>query len=201
VDPERDVDAFWAWFAEHGARIGDDPSDARLLDEIGRRISRLDCPGWEIGPGQQSEWFLALSPERDPAAYPRMQRIVGRAPSVPGWTFLPHRPKKDWYLQFEIEGDAGPIEIDARGWRFVAYRYPDGMYDIVVRVDNYDALTVEDRALAVQIAVEGHLGEEALLTRLNELEAAREFSPTDAAKSRKLASLRHLPQGPDAHGG
>jgi hypothetical protein len=76
------------------------------------------------------------------------------------------RPRKKWDLRFEIEGASGPIEVDARSWRFVAYRYPDGIYDVVVLVDE-PSLAPLDRDLAARIAVEGQLGEEALLTAVN----------------------------------
>lgn len=155
-----------------------------ILEELDRRVSELGCPAWEIGPGDQAEWFLALSPDGDPRTLPLTQEIVSSAPIVPGW-----ESKKKWDLRFEIEGESGSIEVDARSWRFVAYRYPDGVYDLVITVGNEAALGPGDRDLAVRIAVEGQLGEEALLTRINELEAVVELSTAEMSRSRPLTSL------------
>ena len=186
---EGDIDAFWAWFAGNSGRICRDPEKDVLLEELDRRVSGLGCPAWEIGPGSQGEWFLALSPDGDPRALPLTLEIVSRAPSVPGWEFLPHRPKKEWDLRFEIEGESGPIEVDARGWRFVAYRYPDGVYDLVISVGSETELGPGERDLAVRIAVEGQLGEEALLTRVNDLDVVVELSTDEQSRSRPLTSL------------
>ena len=132
---------------------------------------------------------MALTPDGDRRVLPLTREIVSRAPIVPGWEFLPLRPKKNWDLRFEIEGESGPIEVDARSWRFVAYRYPDGVYDLVVSIGAEAALGPADRDLAVRIAVEGQLGEEALLTRINGLEAVVELSTAEASRSRPLTSL------------
>lgn len=184
-----EIDAFWAWFSETSDLIAADPTDEALVEELDRRVSRLGCPAWEIGPGSEEDWFLALSPAGDSEALPLTQEIVSQAPRIPGWELLPHRPRKSWLLQFEIEGESGPIEIDARSWQFVAYRYPDGVYDLVVSVGRETDLGTEDRDLAVRMAVEGQLGEEALLTRINEIEAVVELSADQAGKARPLTSL------------
>jgi hypothetical protein len=115
------------------------PSDLAVHTQGRRRwpsrVSDLGCPAWEIGPGEQTDWFLALSPDRDPGSLALTREIVREAPKLPGWEILSCRPRKKWDLRFEIEGTSGPIEVDARSWRFVAYRYPDGIYDVVVLVD------------------------------------------------------------------
>lgn len=182
-----DIDAFWGWFAEKSGHI--DPDNEVIVEKLDRRVSALGCPAWEIGPGVQAEWFLALSPDGDHRALPLTQQIVSRAPIVPGWGFLHYRPKKNWDLQFEIQGESGPTEIDARSWRFVAYRYQDGVCDLVISVGDEVELGPGERDLAVRIAVEGQLGEEALLTRINELEAVVELSAAEASRSRPLTSL------------
>lgn len=143
---------------ENNGRISADPEDDVVLEELDREVMGLGCPAWEIGPGSEAEWFLALSPDGDQQAFSLTQEIVSRAPSVPDWEFVPHRPKKSWDLRFEVEGESGPIDIDARHWRFVAYRYPDGVYDLVVSVGDDAELGPSDRELAVRIAVEGQFG-------------------------------------------
>jgi hypothetical protein len=110
---EDAIESFWAWFAENSDPMSADPDGEVVLEELDRRVADLGCPAWEIGPGSEAYWFLAISPNGDERALPLTQAIVSAAPSVPGWEFLPHRPKKSWDLHFEIEGDSGPIDIDA----------------------------------------------------------------------------------------
>ena len=120
------------------------------------------------------------------------------APSLPGWEFLPFKPRRKWDLQFEFEGASGPIQVDARRWRFVAYRYADGVYDLVVLVADEPSLAPLDRDLAARIAVEGQLGEEVLLTAVNEIEAVIELSDVEIGRAQPLSTLVALPETPPA---
>jgi len=195
MSTDDDIRAFWEWFVAEHEWIAANPTADAVIEELDRRVSDLGCPAWEIGPGDQTDWFLALSPDGDPDSLALTRKIVHEAPRLPGWEFLPHRPPKKWELRFEIEGASGPIEVDARSWRFVAYRYPDGIYDVVVLVDE-PSLAPPDRDLAVRIAVEGQLGEEALLTAVNEVEAVVELSDAEIGRSRPLSSLVALGESP-----
>jgi hypothetical protein len=194
VSTEDDIRAFWDWFARTRERISENPTDDDVIEELDRRVSVLGCPAWEIGPGHQTDWFLALSPDGDPASLALTRRIVHEAPSLPGWEILSCRPRKRWALQFEFEGASGPISVDARSWRFVAYRYADGVYDLVVLVGDGPSLAPLDRGLAARIAVEGQLGEEALLTAVNEIEAVVELSDVEVGRSQPLSTLVALPE-------
>ena len=196
MSTEDDIGAFWEWFADTRERIAGDPTADAVIEELDRRISDLGCPAWEIGPGEKTDWFLALSPNGDPGSLALTRKIVGEAPRLPGWEILPHKPRKKWDLRFEIEGASGPIEVDARSWRFVAYRYPDGIHDLVVLVGDQPSLAPLDRDLAARIAVEGQLGEEALLTVVNEVEAGVTLSDAEMARSRPLNSLVTLGESP-----
>lgn len=194
MSTEDDIRAFWGWFAETRERISERPTDEAVIEELDRRVSGLGCPAWEIGPGDQTDWFLALSPDGDPGQLGLTREIVRAAPSLPGWEILPFRPRKKWDLQFEFEGVSGPIQVDARGWRFVAYRYADGVYDLVVLVRDEPSLSPLDRELAARIVVEGQLGEEVLLTAVNEIEAVVELSDVEIGRSQPLSTLVSLPE-------
>jgi hypothetical protein len=185
VTADDQIGTFWEWFATARESL---PEEAAAVEELDRRVSDLGCPAWEIGPGERAEWFLALSPDGDPASLALTRKVVGAAPSIPGWELLSHRPRKQWDLRFEIESESGPIEVDARTWRFVAYRYPDGLYDLVILADD-PSLAPPDRDLAVYLADEGQLGEEALMTVVNRIEAVTEVSDAEVERSRSLSSL------------
>jgi hypothetical protein len=56
----------------------------------------------------------------------------------------------------------------------------------VVSVGDEANLAPGDRELAVRIAVEGQFGEQALLTKINELEAVDELSTEQVSRARPL---------------
>jgi hypothetical protein len=196
VSTEDDIRAFWDWFAATREQISQNPTDDAVIEEMDRRVLALGCPAWEIGPGDQTDWFLALSPAGDPDSLALTRAVVREAPNLPDWEILPSKPRKKWELQFAFEGASGPIQVDARGWRFVAYRYPDGVYDLVVLVPDEPSLAPPDRDLAARIAIEGQLGEEALLTAVNEIEAVAELPDADIGRSQPLSALVALPESP-----
>jgi len=59
----------------------------------------------------------------------------------------------------------------------------------VVLVGDEPSLARLDRDLAARIAVEGQLGEEALLTAVNEITAVVELSDAEIGRSQPLSSL------------
>jgi hypothetical protein len=192
------ADAFWRWFAGVSGALATDPTNDDLIGELDSRIAALGCPGWEIGPGSTKAWFLALSPCGDPEQLPVTRVLVGEAPELSNWEFLPARPPKQWDLYFEVAGEAGPLEIDARGWEFVLYRYPDNLHDVVVLVPDTLLLSPADRTLVARIAVEGQLGEEPLLTSIRDIEAVTDWSDAERERARPLRTLVNLGHGPAA---
>ena len=66
----------------------------------------------------------------------------------------------------------------------------------MVLVGDEPSLAPLDRDLAARIAVEGQLGEEALLTAVNEVEAVVELSDAEIGRSRPLSSLVALGESP-----
>jgi hypothetical protein len=196
VSSEDDIRAFWDWFANAHERISQNPTDDAVIEDLDRRVAALGCPAWEIGPSDETDWFLALSPAGNPDNVTLTREIVRAAPDLPGWEILPHKPRKNWELQFEIEGTSGPVQVDARRWRYVAHRYPDGVYDLVVLVADEPSLAPPDRDLAARIAVEGQLGEEALLTAVHEIQAVLELPEAEIDRSQPLSALVALPESP-----
>ena len=118
MSTDDDIRAFWEWFVAEHEWIAANPTADAVIEELDRRVSDLGCPAWEIGPGEQTDWFLALSPDGDPSSLALTREIVREAPKLPGWEILSCRPRKKWDLRFEIEGASGPIEVEARSWRF-----------------------------------------------------------------------------------
>jgi hypothetical protein len=94
VSTEDDIRAFWEWFVAAHERIAENPTADAVIEEVDRRVSDLGCPAWEIGPGEQTDWFLALSPDGDLGSLALTREIVREAPKLPGWEILSCRPRK-----------------------------------------------------------------------------------------------------------
>ena len=96
------------------------PDSSELIAELDRRVSSLGNDlGWELGPGSSASNGLALSPDGDLERLSTTQYVVSRAPSIPGWEFLPARPVRNPCLQFLLAtATRGEIAIDAAGWRY-----------------------------------------------------------------------------------
>ena len=191
---DEDVMSFWAWFESVAERLGQDFDCQALLDELDKRISQLGDICWELGPGRQAENALVVTPDGAKEWLPVTQRIVALAPVVPGWEFHPARQPKDWNLQYAIEDVSGEtLDIDARRWRYVLFRFPDGKFDIVVEENNLIGADDEDRYAAAVILVDGILGEATRLLRIRDIEPVAILPPEQAAKASSVTDLgRHL---------
>lgn len=184
------VSAFWRWFADARTAPDDDPTTDLAVAELDRRLAAIGCTEWEIGPGRNATWFLAISPGGDPERLDFTRETVRMAPEVPRWEFLSWRPRKEWNGKFEFLGGSDPIRIDTSSWRFVAYRFPDGWHDILILMGRAETVLSEsERAVAARIAVEGQLGERALLATVRDIEVVDAWSEHEAVQARSLAAL------------
>lgn len=192
---DRAVSQFWKWFASIAERLSDDFENEAFLAELDRRLSALADVGWELGPGRTSANALAISPNGEADLLPVTRKIAAAAPAGLGWEVHPARPARDPYLTFSMRrpGDAAEIEVDARAWRYVLYRFREGDFDVVLEQPNLGSLSDDERYSAAVIFLDGALGEEARLRRVREVEAVVALSAEQAAKASQASDLRaHL---------
>ncbi len=184
------VQEFWDWFASISDELGANLENHEILEALDRWILSFGDLTWEVGPGTMAPNALAISPNGQKEFLAVTNEMVAAAPKCPGWEFHPAKPPKDWRLQFVLEDAQGePVEVDASGWQYALLGFPDGTFDIVVRVDGlpHD----EDlRHRAADIAIEGQLGEETMLQYVQGLEIVSELEGDLAGKGN---SIRVLP--------
>jgi hypothetical protein len=181
-DPLQDVRDFWSWFSTIADALGEDFEDRALRDELDARVSALEEGlTWELGPGPHGEHVLAVSPDGERALLPAAERVVASAPPVPGW-------------RFSIEGDdGGTIDVDATQWKYVLFRWKDGMFDVLVEARGLEERTEGDRHRVAAILLDGILGERRRLRTFADIEAVNVLPPDLVSKASNVGVLRdHL---------
>jgi len=192
TDPAR-IREFWSWFAGACATFGERFENAAAVEELARRIAGLGPYSWELGPGRKdsSQLLLVVSPGGNPELLPETRDIIALAPICPGWEFAPARPPKQWDLRASLDYEGmGTLFLDARSWRYVLQKRPDGMFRIVIcapEIADYDDSV---KQVAAGIILDGELGEEARLDDIDEIQVVAEFDETLSEGAAPLAVLK-----------
>lgn len=183
----HDVDAFWAWFVAEAAHLDLSQLAAGGFRELDRRVVALGFT-WEAGPADDGGYFLALSPGGDAARLALTRAAVARAPAVPGWTFLPAKPPRVVDLRaLVLHLDDGPRAFDVTTWDVVAYRFDDGVSDLVFRPPPTDASPATLWLVASTI-VDGELGEARAIEVVHQVEVVAAFEPRAAPRAQRVTS-------------
>ncbi len=162
----RRIEEFWRWFSGIARDLSMEPENKDLLQKLDSKVRSLHpAIAWEIGPGERDTWQLVISPDLDPDLLPVTEAIISHAPTISGWEFHAARQPKDWNNEFEMERNGGSVSIDARDWKYVLLRYPDGNVEILLHGDNAKHLSKEERWQAASIFLQGILGEKPLLDK------------------------------------
>jgi hypothetical protein len=194
--PDAKIAEFWRWFQTIADDLATNFENERLLAELDARVSQLGDVLWEIGPGKAQENALVITPDGSKEWLPVTQHIVEQAPRISGWEFESARPPRDCDIQFSMEGaDGAHLDIDARPWRYVLFKYPDNTFDIVLEQNNLHSLSDDDRYAAAVVLLDGIVGERRRLALLVGIEAVEIFS---AEHSREASSMCHFAEHLDS---
>ncbi|MBK9266188.1 MAG: hypothetical protein IPM54_41170 [Polyangiaceae bacterium] len=194
--PDAKIVEFWRWFQTIANDLAANFENERLLVELDERVSELGDVLWELGPGKTEENALVITPDGSKDWLPVTQHIVELAPRIAGWEFQSARLPRDWDMQFSIESAGGThLDIDARPWRYVLFKYPDDTFDIVLEQNNLHSVSDDDRYAAAVVLLDGTLGERRRLALLGGIEAVETFS---ADLARKANPMHHLVQHLDS---
>lgn len=165
-----------------------------MIDELDSEVRALGPISWELGPGMQNNWRLTLTPDGDRALLPLTAAIVARAPEIVGWEVASSRQPREWDLTFSMSLSSGDtVEIDARSWNYVLWRFSDGSLDIKIGLDGVTSLSDEDRYRAAVIVLDGLLGEERRLEKLETIEVVTRLESDELSRATPIALLpQHL---------
>jgi hypothetical protein len=189
MDRDR-IRRFWQWFKAASSRISS-YEEGWFLEGIDERVSELDSAiAWEVGPGTVTPNRLALSPNLDRGLLPLTREIVRLAPRIADWEFLPSRPQKDWSPRFRLECDDGSeLDVDASQWQFLLLVHPDGEREVVLVAESAEHVPASQRWTAAAIVLEGMVGEELLLERVDSFAMLTDIEERLRAQLRPLADL------------
>ena len=159
------------------------------IDQLDKHLEGLDDFSWEIGfDDRVKKYFLAISPEGDPDLLEKSKIIISQAPNIKDWIFYPAKPPKQWKLIFDILIDGENVRFNASDWKYVLYRFPDGVYDVVIKIPNSYKPYEEYFDQIGMIAVSGELGEAFVIEYINEIELVYEFE--DSLRGSDFTTLK-----------
>lgn len=180
-----EIDNFYGWLVPNLPKIFDSKSVQNTLSE---KLKGLNPElRWEIGPGENAECFLAFSPNLKFELLDFTRLLVSKAPSVPGWEFLPAKPRKKWKnrkTRIKCKGEV--VEFIFDEWRYFLTSFNDGeFFDVNLVPVGYDEFEEKDLRYAGDLFVEFELGEELyieIIDRVNIVRPAEVDCDTDEAQ-------------------
>lgn len=163
---------FWSWFqASRGdvAELCTDAPDRELIDEVSHRVSSLhDGLGWEVGPGNETEYQFVISPNRNRERLLVSRAIVRQAPDLPEWKFFHAKPPKSWNMELEILDGDRRVRASCRHWQYRLTAFDGGaFFDIdfyPVPLEPFSKNTYQKLGV---LLVEGEIGEELFIERVD----------------------------------
>jgi len=189
---KKHLNEFWCWFSDKAQDIASE-AHPELLDVLDTKLREVDPRlSWEIGPGRHEPWFLAISPNLDKDLADEARKVVAEAPEIQGWELYAMRQPKQWDYKVEIDedGSAQSLSLDASKWQFVLLRYPDGLREVLLTSSNLPTMTENQRWQAAAIVLEGILGEQVMLEKIDEFELVPKLEPRFAEKQRPISALK-----------
>ena len=182
--------AFWRCFAEHRRQIEalllSDPLRAFLLLE--KEVLEIDPRlRVEIGPGQTEENCLVISPAGNLELLPLTTALVAAAPPMPGWQFLPAKPRKEFdRIRFRM-ADGSHEVFFVEDFRFRLHAWEDTRFELHLfhRCGSFSG--TEGYSIGYAL-IDALLGEESVMRHIARLEM-RSADPTTFSELRVLSEL------------
>jgi len=147
-------------------------SDADAQSELTERVNAINEKlRWEIGPWGQGESFLALSPNLNVELLEITKNLVKQAPNIPGWVFLPSKPRKNWSSRvIEIGSGSGTMRYVLDQWRYYLTKFNDGeFFDVNLIPYGYEQHPLDDLEYVGSLLVEFELGEELFMNLVDQI--------------------------------
>lgn len=193
---DRDIDAFFDWFAANAVALTHASQDPDLVATLNGRVDLMNPKfAWEIGPGSKAEWSFALSPDGDDSVSEGVRYAISRAPEIPGWEFHAFRQPRDAPPVVDLDTPRGPVEIDANNAEYVLLRARDGTLDMIIALPVAKQLRSEEQCALAVLLLDGLIGEEARMSLIKNVEFVEAFEPKYQGRATKIKHLRgHLDQ-------
>ncbi len=182
----NNISRFWSWFSDHSVELADANIPQTLIAQLEEQLFAIHRLDWEIGPGRSAPNLFALSPRGDRQALKLTRGIVAQAPKLTGWEFYPAKQPREWNLVFSLNVKDKEVEIDGKRWEFVAYKFDDGTYDLVLKPDSTKGLSDDYLNWAATIIADGEIGEEKRLELIGNIEVVKTWDEKAVRSARIL---------------
>lgn len=181
--------SLFEWLAQNVEKLF---SDASAQSELTRRLEAINPKlKWEVGPWENDENFLAFSPNLSFELLEITQDLVKQAPAIPGWVFLPSKPKKKWSSRvIEINCAGGEVGYVLDAWRYYLTKFNDGeFFDVNLIPYGHEQQAVDDLEYIGSLLVESELGEELFMDLVDRVNIVLPSSLKHATATNELTSM------------
>lgn len=187
----KETKHFWDWVTDNIEKLTPDNITDEYIELLDSEIKKLGDFSWEIGFDERvNKNFLTISPEGDPELLVESKFIVDQAPNIKEWIFYSAKPPKQWKLIFDLVIENENVKINANKWQYVLYKYPDNVYDLVIKVPLSYKPYEEYFYEIGNIAVTGEFGEAFVIEYINDIDLVYEFNEKEHGKEKDFNHLK-----------
>ena len=158
----KKIEEFWNWFVENEAVLKPNTINNLSVRSLEDKLRGIRIHAWEIGPSinlqEEVDQFFAIPLSFEKVLDDHTKLVIGGAPSLRGWEFLAGLPSKKWDRVITW-GQSSEL-INANDWIFQISRYPDGLHDVTLIVDNLYFQTISNLEDLAYTVVEFELGQQ-----------------------------------------
>lgn len=187
----KKITDFWNWIENNIDHLVPKLITKEYSDLLDEQIGNFGDFGWEIGfDNRISKNFLTISPEGNRELLEKSKAIINQSPIIEDWIFYSTKPPKQWNLLFNLLIDNRKVEFNANEWEYVLYKYPDNLYDVVIKVpESYRQYEEYFNDLGY-IAVSGELGEAFVIEYFSEIELVFSFNEKEKGREKNLNHIK-----------
>ncbi|HIB8181717.1 TPA: hypothetical protein ACWX1I_003127 [Elizabethkingia anophelis] len=187
----KQVIQFWNWIRININFIEPSKITDNFIALLDNEIQKLGNFAWEIGfDDKVNKYFLSISAEGNSELLKESKAILDHAPKIDNWIFYSYKPPKQWNFILNLLINGEEVQFNANNWQYVLYKYPDNVYDIVIKVP-LSYKTYEEHFYEIgQIAVSAELGETFVNEYISDIDLVFEFNEKEKGKETSFKHLR-----------
>lgn len=187
-------DEFWTWFVKNEQRLFTFESDReRVFDELGTKMRQVNRDlTFEFGPVQNGKREFVISAGGIKSAFPAVESLYARAPSLKQWIWVKYRPRRLPLNDLSYGGK----EIKVDDVRYLLAKDGDKV-GVVLFFGGYSEAEKTTFGQLGYLFLDEALGEYAVETQVGFIE----FHGTESKYFAQSRPLRELPAQFDEHFG
>lgn len=190
MDP-KEIIQFWDWIRININFLEPSKITEKFINLLDDEIQKLGNFAWEIGfDDKVNKNFLTISAEGDSELFKESKAILDQAPKIDDWIFYSCKPPKQWKFILVLSINGEKVQFNANEWQYVLYKYPDNVYDIIIKVPFSYHIYKEHFYQIGQIAVSAELGEAFVNEYINDIDLVFEFNEKEKDKETNFKHLK-----------